>query len=215
MYYRCYITHAFLGFLFQIDDSNVGRNINPLQPLLAGIFRIPEKRIQVDSEEIETLFFDATEQRVNRPKKKQKSHYSGKKKAHTRKVQVVVVKRKDKNGRTRTEIKAVSKSVKGKVHDKKLYDQSRMTSPREVPRKADLGYKGTSMELPHKKPPKKELSELQKKENREHSSDRITVEHAIGKMKIWKIMSERYRNPRSSHGLMVKNIAGLSNLMFA
>jgi hypothetical protein len=26
IYYRCYITHAFLGFLFQIDDSNVSRN---------------------------------------------------------------------------------------------------------------------------------------------------------------------------------------------
>src|SRR5438270_3350603 len=29
MYYRTYVTHAFLGFLFSIDDSAVGRNINP------------------------------------------------------------------------------------------------------------------------------------------------------------------------------------------
>ena len=29
IYYRCYITHAFLGLLFQIDDSNVSRNIIP------------------------------------------------------------------------------------------------------------------------------------------------------------------------------------------
>jgi hypothetical protein len=39
MYYRLYIapcvTHAFLGFLFEIDDSNVGRNINPLEPLFS------------------------------------------------------------------------------------------------------------------------------------------------------------------------------------
>src|SRR5436309_15547203 len=47
IYYRTYITHAFLGFLFGIDDSTVGRNINPLQPLLAGIFRIPERRIEL------------------------------------------------------------------------------------------------------------------------------------------------------------------------
>src|SRR6185295_17524994 len=28
MYYRTYTTHAFLGFLFGIGDSSVGRNIN-------------------------------------------------------------------------------------------------------------------------------------------------------------------------------------------
>jgi len=37
IYYRTHVTHKFLGFLFGIDDSNVGRNANPLQPLLAGI----------------------------------------------------------------------------------------------------------------------------------------------------------------------------------
>ena len=36
MYYRLYI---FLGFLFGLDDPNVGRNINPLGPLLAQVFR--------------------------------------------------------------------------------------------------------------------------------------------------------------------------------
>ena len=40
MYYRTYATHALLGFLFGVDNSAVGRNINPLHPLLAGIFRI-------------------------------------------------------------------------------------------------------------------------------------------------------------------------------
>ena len=30
IYYRTYATHAFLGFLFGVDDSAVGRNINPL-----------------------------------------------------------------------------------------------------------------------------------------------------------------------------------------
>ena len=48
VYYRCYVTHAFLGFLFGIDDSNVGRNINPLAELLAGVFCIPEKRLKIE-----------------------------------------------------------------------------------------------------------------------------------------------------------------------
>ena len=56
LYYRTDTTHAFLGFLFGLDDSNVGRNINPLQPLLAGIFRIPERRVTREPDEIRELF---------------------------------------------------------------------------------------------------------------------------------------------------------------
>jgi len=50
IYYRTYTTHAFLGFLFGVDDSALGRNINPLQPLLAGIFRIPERRVKLEEQ---------------------------------------------------------------------------------------------------------------------------------------------------------------------
>jgi hypothetical protein len=67
--YRTYVTHAFLGFLFAIDDSAVGRNSNPLQPLLAGIFRIPERRAALAEDEIRELFFDATERPARRPKR--------------------------------------------------------------------------------------------------------------------------------------------------
>ena len=87
IYYRTYTTHAFLGFLFGLDDSAVGRNINPLQPLLAGIFRIPERRIKLDPEDLRELFFDATERPTRRPEKGQKEFYSGKKKRHTIKTQ--------------------------------------------------------------------------------------------------------------------------------
>lgn len=55
IYYRTYVTHAFLGFMFPLDDSNVGRCINRLKPCLAAHFRIPERRI-VASEEAYTLF---------------------------------------------------------------------------------------------------------------------------------------------------------------
>src|SRR5918997_2348893 len=58
IYYRTYTTHAFLGFLFAVDDSAVCRNINPLQPLLAGVFRIPERRVELPAGEGRGLFFD-------------------------------------------------------------------------------------------------------------------------------------------------------------
>src|SRR5215207_7790916 len=100
MYYRTYTTHAFLGFLFGVDDSAVCRNINPLQPLLAGIFRIPERRVELNEDEVRELFFDCTEQAVNRPGpgRGQRAYYSGKKKRHTAKHQVVVVRRRKRPG---------------------------------------------------------------------------------------------------------------------
>src|SRR5687767_14273698 len=94
MYYRTYTTHVFLGFLFGVDDSAVGRNINPLRPLLAGIFRIPERKVEVCPDEIKELFFDATERPARRPKRRQRRYYSGKKKRHTLKNQVVVVRKR-------------------------------------------------------------------------------------------------------------------------
>ena len=120
MYYRLYITHEFLGFLFELDDlelddSNVGRNINPLEPLLAQVFRVERRRIEAEEEEIEKLFFDATEQPIQRPssKKPRREHYSGKQGDHTIKHQIAV----DETG----QIQAVSHSYPGRVHDKRIY----------------------------------------------------------------------------------------------
>jgi hypothetical protein len=114
LYYRTYTTHAFLGFLFGIDDRSVCRNINPLQPLLAGIFRIPERRVELEPDEIRELFFDATERAIPRPSRRQRRFYSGKKKRHTLKHRVVVVRKRKQPGRAgqrrRVRIAAVSKA---------------------------------------------------------------------------------------------------------
>jgi hypothetical protein len=99
IYYRTYVPHTFLGFLFGLDDSAVCRNVNPLQPLLAGIFRIPERRVALAEEDVRELFFDATERPTRRPKRRQRACYSGKKKRHTLKVQVVVARRRKRPGR--------------------------------------------------------------------------------------------------------------------
>jgi hypothetical protein len=99
IYYRCYVSHAFLGFLFGLDDSAVGRNINPLQPLLAGIFRIPQRKVEVRKDEIKELFFDATERPRGLPKRKQRRYYSGKRKRHTLKAQVVEARKRKRPGR--------------------------------------------------------------------------------------------------------------------
>jgi DDE superfamily endonuclease/Helix-turn-helix of DDE superfamily endonuclease len=219
IYYRTYVTHAFLGFLFGLDDSAVGRNINPLQPLLAGIFRIPERRVELTEGEIRELFFDATERPTRRPQRGQRAYYSGKKKRHTIKAQVVVVRRRKKPGpgaeARRVRIAAVSASFPGRTHDKKVHDETRVVCPPGVQRTGDTASTGTGLETPAKRPRGGELTARQKARNRRIARRRIAAEHGIGKMKVWRIAAERYRNPVSRHTLILKNVAGLHNLMFA
>src|SRR5437763_12055830 len=61
IYYRTYVPHTFLGSLFGLDDSNVSRSNRRLEPLLAGVFRIPERKAALPREAVQELFFDRTE----------------------------------------------------------------------------------------------------------------------------------------------------------
>lgn len=55
MYYKVYITHEFLGLLFDLDNSNISRSIRHLNPLLAKIFRVPERQIRLSDKEKDEL----------------------------------------------------------------------------------------------------------------------------------------------------------------
>ena len=79
----------------------------------------------------------------------------------------------------------------------------------------DLGYQGTSLRHPHRKPPKGKLTPRQRRCNRRLSRRRVAAEHAIGTMKVWRIAADRYRNPLRRHTLAMKNVAGLHNMMYA
>lgn len=212
MYYRLYLTHGLLGFMFNLHNSNISRHINQLQPLLAKVFCIPTQRItlpelDITEDQLLALFFDATEQQIHRPRKNQRSYYSGKKKKHTVKNQIVV--------NAQRKILAVSKSNPGAIHDKKLYDATHMYTNKEVRSIADLGYLGVkSLELPCKKPKGKELTNEQKQYNKQLSKQRVIIEHVIGKMKIFQILFQPFRNPLHTHSLIFKNVAGIYNLMF-
>ena len=41
MYYRLYLTQVLLGYLFDLDDSNVSRVITKLRPLLLAVLPLP------------------------------------------------------------------------------------------------------------------------------------------------------------------------------
>lgn len=81
----------------------------------------------------------------------------------------------------------------------------------------DTGYQGIQQShpktrKPQKKSKKKPLTKTEKKNNKMISSDRVMVEHVIRKIKIFKIMAERYRNRRRRFALRLNLIAAIYNL---
>lgn len=84
----------------------------------------------------------------------------------------------------------------------------------------DSGYQGLQKEhensqTPTKKPRGGELSDQERLANRELSRQRILVENVIRHLKIFRIISERYRNRRRRFGLRFNLIAGLYNYELA
>ena len=80
----------------------------------------------------------------------------------------------------------------------------------------DKGYQGiqklhTNSQVPKKKPSKRELTDLEKKRNRELARKRVVGEHINRRLKIFKILADRYRNRRKRFGLRFNLIAGLYN----
>lgn len=216
VYDRVYVSQAFLGGLFGVDAGTVCRVVAAVGLALTGIFRIPERKVTIAEDELAAAFVDATEQPTHRPSAKQRRHYSGKKKRHTIKHQVVVVRKKKRGrGKRKVRVAAVGKAAPGKTHDKRMYDRSRLELPDGVQGVGDSGYQGTDLEVPHKRPRGGALTRRQKKRNRRLSRRRIVVEHGIGKMKIWRIVADRFRNPRRTHTVIMKNVAGLHNVMFS
>jgi hypothetical protein len=99
------------------------------------------------------------------------------------------------------------------MHDKKLYAATRVITPKNIPRGGDTAYLGTKLTVPHKKPKGTELSDQQKQQNRAFSQKRIVVEHAIGRMKCFRILSHRFRNPRRTHSPSSLKMSPLSSTL--
>ncbi|MEQ1349233.1 transposase, partial [Acinetobacter lwoffii] len=57
------------------------------------------------------------------------------------------------------------------------------------------------------------LPKIAKQINQEISRRRITIEHINGKLKYFRILTERYRNRRKRFGLRMNLIVGMVNWM--
>jgi len=104
----------------------------------------------------------------------------------------------------------------GSQHDFQLFKQSRNAVARQTCILADAGYQGLSNIHPNSQTPAKKsklhpLSQEQKASNRALSRKRILIENIIRKLKIFRILSERYRNRRKRFGLRFNLIAAIYN----
>lgn len=105
----------------------------------------------------------------------------------------------------------------GSQHDFQLFKQSRTVIAEPIRSLADAGYQGlTALHANSRTPVKKSkhhpLSKEQKVGNRKLSRERMLVEHVIRRLKIFRILSERYRNRRKRFALRFNLIAAIYNL---
>jgi hypothetical protein len=111
----------------------------------------------------------------------------------------------------------VTAFVKGSQHDFALFKESRCFFSKHIRRLADSGYLGldklhANRQIPDKKSKHHPLVKEQKASNRKLSHERILVENVIRKLKIFRILSERYRNRRKRFSLRFNLIAAIYNL---
>ena len=103
--------------------------------LASGRFALPSRhRALEEGVEIEAVLLDATESPIERPKKKQRAHYSGKKKRHTRKSQLLV--------EASSALILSTAFAPGRVHDVQLCREHGLRLGEEVICAVDAGYQG-------------------------------------------------------------------------
>jgi len=233
MYYRLYVTSTLLGFLFDLGQTNVLKDIRMLEPHVKEVLPLPRKLHQKARrlgtlDEVEAFFpgfkafLDATEQEIPRPrdKGKRRTHYSGKRKRHTVKTQITV----NREGL----ILHRTPHARGSRHDYALFKWRHPRLPDTVRLGVDLGYDGIQSDYPgfnalvpfkRRSPGRgkrgvkaKELTGEQKAFNQRLSEERVVVEHTISRLKKFRIMAHKFRNRLKNYDAMTDIVCGLLNL---
>jgi len=221
-YFRLYPVQMVQGFFFGMGQPQANEWIHRLTPILNQALGYERQLPAREPKDIEAVLaacpglefiLDGTERPVRRPKDadQQRNRYSGKKKRHTVKNNVI----KDRRSR---KIKVLSRTVEGKKHDKKLADEQDIPFPPNSQLWKDTGYQGYEPEgvethQPKKKPKGGELSPEEKAQNALLSSQRISVEHSIGGVKVFRITQDVLRNMREGfEDLVMETACGLHNL---
>ena len=205
--YRCAVTQDFMACLYRTDKSTISRSLQRIDGLAARVLGV-KRAIRVTAKEAEALIIDCTEQPIQRPSRKQRCWYSGKKKRHTIKSEITIT----QQGR----IVGVSKSAPGRVHDLEIRRRG-PPLPERAHAYADSGYQGlqqdhSGVEIPYKKTKTRPLSKDERAYNHALSKFRVRVEHAIARLKSFRILSERYRYSRERYDVKISTVAGILNI---
>lgn len=247
-YLRLHVPQAAIGWLFGVSQGEVSRELRELLPALRPCLPCPavwepavagqalpvEATLGVEQAGGGRVLIDATERRVSRPgdDATQRRYYSGKKRQHTLKTQIVA------DGDHH--IRAISTAVPGATHDKALCDALHTVDrlPDGVEVSADQGYQGLAAQVeavaacdvatreerqhprlaartPHKKPRGGDLTEEQRRFNRELGAVRIRVEHCLGWLKHWAILATRFRCAHDCYTPIMCVLCGLVNAQTA
>ncbi len=221
-YFRLYPIQALQGYLFDMGQPQANEWIHRLTPILNEALgydmQLPARQTRDVEQVLKTcpgleFIIDGAERPIRRPKDKdrQRQNYSGKKKRHTVKNNVVTDKRTRK-------IIVLSPTVEGKKHDKKLADEQDIPFPSGSKLWKDTGYQGYEPQgvqtfQPRKKPRGGELTPEDRERNAAISSQRISVEHSIGGVKVYRITHDVLRNMRQDFDdLVMETACGLHNL---
>lgn len=106
--------------------------------------------------------------------------------------------------------------AKGQVHDFRVFKHTRLPLNPEIQLLADKGYQGILKLHPNsqtlkKKPRKAALDKAEHRYNRDLAQRRVIAEYVNRRLKIWRILAERYRNRRKRFSLRFNLIVGLYN----
>lgn len=218
VYLRQLTTFQLLGIQFGVSESTANDTFNYWFPLLQEI--LPSslleqvKKNASDYEIVQELLtdyeliVDSAEQPRERPGeyKEQKKYYSGKKKSHTFKNQIIVL----PDGQ---DIVDVITGEPGPKSDITLFREGQKDFDPNQKFQGDKGYIGEpSIKTPTKKPKTGELTLCQKAKNKQMASARIFVEHLIRLLKIFRVASERFRLNSCKYEQIIMTVCGLVRL---
>lgn len=159
---------------------------------------------------MDKIIVDSFETPIPRPSDndRQKRVYSGKKKRHTLKTQIIT----DQKGT----ILDICSGHRGPKSEVKIWNETELPDEiKEKPRIGDKAYVGAAKETetPKKKPKGGELTEAEKAENKRISQERIVVEHGIRRVKGFRVVRDQYRLAQGTFPTIVSVVVGL--LQFA
>jgi hypothetical protein len=211
VYLRQYPTFEQLGAMFGVSESYANKVYHHYLNILIQVARLPGKNALLE-QDIKAILVDVTEQPMERPVKKQRQWYSGKKKRHTIKAQLVVC--------LKTLHILLVVCDKGRTHDFTVLKRCKLNILNAIKKYGDSGYQGiqklyANSTTPHKKPRDGELTKDERRENRELARLRIPIEHVNRRCKIFRIVKETYRGKHKHYHKTWTVVAALVNLRYA